>query len=129
MIAVLIAGAVAMVLSLFGTRALISFFDRIGKGQPILGSDDHGPVHHLKKQGTATMGGIAIMMSAFVGWAVAHLRGGIALSDQAMIMWAICGVLSVIGFLDDYLKVHRAQNRGIFWNVLILDILCICSHQ
>ena len=115
MIAVLIAGAVAMVLSLFGTRALISFFDRIGKGQPILGSEDHGPVHHMKKQGTATMGGIAIMVSAFIGWAAAHLRGGIALSDQAMIMWAICGVLSVIGFLDDYLKVHRAQNRGIFW--------------
>ena len=115
MIAVLIAGAVAMVLSLFGTRALISFFDRIGKGQPILGSEDHGPVHHMKKQGTATMGGIAIMVSAFLGWAAAHLRGGIALSDQAMIMWAICGVLSVIGFLDDYLKVHRAQNRGIFW--------------
>ena len=115
MIAVLIAGAVAMVLSLFGTRALISFFDRIGKGQPILGSEDHGPVHHMKKQGTATMGGIAIMVSAFLGWAAAHLRGGIALSDQAMIMWAICGVLSIIGFLDDYLKVHRAQNRGIFW--------------
>jgi phospho-N-acetylmuramoyl-pentapeptide-transferase len=115
MIAVLIAGAVAMVLSLFGTRALISFFDRIGKGQPILGSEDHGPVHHMKKQGTATMGGIAIMVSAFIGWAAAHLRGGIALSDQAMIMWAICGVLSAIGFLDDYLKVHRAQNRGIFW--------------
>jgi phospho-N-acetylmuramoyl-pentapeptide-transferase len=115
MIAVLIAGAVAMVLSLFGTRALISFFDRIGKGQPILGSDDHGPVHHMKKQGTATMGGIAIMVSAFIGWAVAHLRGGIALSDQAMIMWAICGVMSVIGFLDDFLKVRHAHNRGIFW--------------
>jgi phospho-N-acetylmuramoyl-pentapeptide-transferase len=115
MIAVLIAGSVAMMLSLFGTRALISFFDSIGKGQPILGSDDHGPVHHMKKQGTATMGGIAIMVSAFVGWAVAHLRGGIALSDQAMIMWAICGVMSVIGFLDDFLKVRRAHNRGIFW--------------
>ena len=115
MIAVLIAGAVAMVLSLFGTRALISFFDSIGKGQPILGSDDHGPVHHMKKQGTATMGGIAIMVSAFVGWAVAHLRGGIALSDQAMIMWAICGVMSVLGFLDDFLKVRHAHNRGIFW--------------
>jgi phospho-N-acetylmuramoyl-pentapeptide-transferase len=115
MIAVLIAGAVSMVLSLFGTRALISFFDSIGKGQPILGSDDHGPVHHMKKQGTATMGGIAIMLSAFIGWAVAHLRDGIALSDQAMIMWAVCLVLSIIGFLDDFLKVRHAHNRGIFW--------------
>jgi hypothetical protein len=39
-IAVLIAGAVSMVLSLFGTRWLIHFFDNLGKGQPIgLGHD------------------------------------------------------------------------------------------
>jgi phospho-N-acetylmuramoyl-pentapeptide-transferase len=69
----------------------------------------------MKKQGTATMGGIAIMFSAFIGWLAGHLRGGIALSDQAMIMWAICGVLSIIGFLDDFLKVRRSHNRGIFW--------------
>lgn len=74
MIAVLIAGAVSMLLSLFGTRRLITFFDNLGKGQPILGSEDHGPVHHMKKQGTATMGGLAILFSAFIGWLVAHLR-------------------------------------------------------
>ena len=78
MIAVLIAGAVAMLLSLFGTRWLIRIFDNLGKGQPILGSEDHGPVHHMKKQGTATMGGLAILLSAFIAWSVAHLRGGIA---------------------------------------------------
>lgn len=115
MIAVLIAGAVAMALSLFGTRWLISFFDTLGKGQPILGSEDHGPVHHLKKQGTATMGGIAILGSAFIGWLVAHLRPGIALSDQAMIMWAGVGLLAVMGFLDDFLKVRKSHNRGILW--------------
>jgi len=115
MIAVLIAGSVSMMLSLFGTRWLITFFDKLGKGQPILGSDDHGPVHHMKKQGTATMGGIAIMFSAFIGWLMAHVRGGIALSDQAMIMWAGVGILSFMGFLDDYLKVKRQHNRGIFW--------------
>jgi len=43
-IAVLIAGAVSMLLSLFGTRRLIMFFDNLGKGQPILGSEDHGPL-------------------------------------------------------------------------------------
>lgn len=115
MIAVLIAGAVSMVLSLFGTRWLIGFFDRLGKGQPILGSEDLGPVHHMKKQGTATMGGIAILVSAFVGWLVAHLRDGLALSDQAMIMWAGVAIMAVMGFLDDYLKVRKSHNRGIFW--------------
>jgi len=115
MIAVLIAGAVSMILSLFGTRRLIGFFDNLGKGQPILGSEDHGPVHHMKKQGTATMGGIAILISAFVGWLVAHTRDGIALSDQAMIMWAGVAILAAMGFLDDYLKVRKSHNRGIFW--------------
>ena len=115
MIAVLIAGSVAMILSLFGTRWLIAIFDSLGKGQPILGSEDHGPVHHMKKQGTATMGGIAIIFAAFIGWLVAHLRGGIALSDQAMIMWAGVGVLSLMGFLDDFLKVRKSHNRGILW--------------
>jgi phospho-N-acetylmuramoyl-pentapeptide-transferase len=114
-IAVLIAGAVSMILSLFGTRRLIAFFDNLGKGQPILGSEDNGPVHHMKKQGTATMGGLAILVSAFIGWLVAHLRGGIALSDQAMIMWAGVVILAAMGFLDDYLKVRKSHNRGIFW--------------
>ncbi|MFM9123408.1 MAG: hypothetical protein ACKOQX_11235 [Actinomycetota bacterium] len=42
----------------------MSFFKRLGKGQPILGAEDRGPVQHIKKQGTPTMGGIAIMFSA-----------------------------------------------------------------
>ena len=55
MIAVMIAGVTSMVLSLAGTRFLISFFRNRGKGQPILGKEDHGPTHHEKKSGTPTM--------------------------------------------------------------------------
>lgn len=56
MIAILTAAAVAMVASLIGTRVLIFVFKRMGKGQPILGAEDRGPVQHMKKQGTPTMG-------------------------------------------------------------------------
>ena len=115
MIAVLIAGACAMVVSLFGTRWLIHVFDTIGKGQPILGSEDHGPVHHMKKQGTATMGGLAILVAAFIGWMVAHVRRALPFSDQALIMWAGVAILAFMGFLDDFLKVRKSHNRGIFW--------------
>ncbi|NBT36856.1 MAG: phospho-N-acetylmuramoyl-pentapeptide-transferase [Actinobacteria bacterium] len=87
MISILIAGAVAMFFSLAGTRFLMSYFRRLGKGQPILGAEDHGPVHQMGKQGTPTMGGIAILVSGVVGWT----------------------------FLDDFLKVRRQHNRGIFW--------------
>lgn len=115
MIAVLIDGAVAMLVSLAATRGLISFFVRLGKGQPILGAEDHGPVHQMGKQGTPTMGGIAILLAAAVGWLAAHLRGGLPFSDQAGIIWLTVFVLAAIGFIDDYLKVKRQHNRGIFW--------------
>ena len=115
MIAVMIAGAAAMFVAMLGTRGLIIFFRNRGKGQPILGKEDHGPEHHLKKQGTPTMGGLAIVVAAFVGWFVAHLRRGLAFSDQAMIIWVGILVMAFMGFLDDYIKVKRAHNRGIFW--------------
>lgn len=115
MIAVLIAGAVGMIASLAGTRGLIEFFKRLGKGQPILGAEDHGPVHHMAKQGTPTMGGIAILSAGFLGWLVAHFREGLPFSDQAIVIWVTILVLATIGFLDDYLKVRRQHNRGIFW--------------
>lgn len=115
MIAVMISAATAMAVALVGTRALITFFRNRGKGQPILGKEDRGPDHHLGKQGTPTMGGLAIITAAFVGWAVAHIRPGIAFSDQAMIIWVGILVMAFMGFLDDYIKVRRSHNRGIFW--------------
>jgi len=111
----MIAGSVAMLVSLIGTRYLITFFRNRGKGQPILGKEDRGPDHHMHKQGTPTMGGIAIVVSAFFGWVVAHFRHGLVLSNQAVIAWVGILALSAMGFLDDYIKVSKGHNRGIFW--------------
>ena len=113
-IAVMIAGAVSTIVSLFGTRYLIAFFRTRGRGQPILGKEDHGPEHHMVKQGTPTMGGIAIVVAAFIGWIVAHVRD-IAFSDQAMIVWVGILAMSFMGLLDDWIKVRKRHNRGIFW--------------
>ena len=115
MIAVMIAGAVATFVSLFGTRALIGFFRTRGRGQPILGKEDHGPEHHMHKQGTPTMGGLAIVGAALIGWLVAHIRRGLAFSDQTMIVWVVVLAMAFMGFLDDYIKVKKRHNRGIFW--------------
>ena len=128
MIAVVIGGAVAMVLSLLGSRYLITFFRHRGKGQPILGKEDRGPDHHASKSGTPTMGGLAIVIAAFLGWVVAHTRSGLVFSNQALIMWAGILVLALMGFLDDFIKVRKAHNRGIFWKkksyiTLLLSIL------
>ena len=131
MIAVFIAGATAMVLSLLGTKGVITFFRNKGKGQPILGKEDLGPEHHMSKQGTPTMGGIAIIIAALIGWLAAHmLRDGIAFSDQAMIIWVTILIMAVMGFLDDYMKVVKSHNRGILWKkkgyiTLGLSVICL----
>jgi phospho-N-acetylmuramoyl-pentapeptide-transferase len=120
-IAVMLGGAFAIVLSLFGTRALIRVFRSRGKGQPILGKEDRGPEHHLSKQGTPTMGGLAIVFAAFGGWVLAHLVSralldrSLAISTQALIVWVGIAVMAAMGFLDDYIKVRKMHNRGIFW--------------
>ena len=126
MIAILTAAAVAMVASLIGTRLLIVVFKRIGKGQPILGAEDRGPVQHMQKQGTPTMGGIAILFSAGLGWFVAHFRDGLPFSDQSIIIWAAIFVLGFVGFLDDFLKVQRQHNRGLFWKKKGYITFAIC---
>ena len=115
MIAVMIAGVVAGIVSLFATRALITMFRTRGLGQPILGKEDRGPEHHMPKQGTPTMGGIAILVAALVGWMCAHVREGLPFSTQALIVWVGILGMALMGFLDDFIKVRKRHNRGIFW--------------
>jgi len=114
-IVIMLAGSVATLVSLFGTRFLIVFFRDRGQGQPILGREDRGPEHHMVKQGTPTMGGLAIVTAALVGWLVAHVRPGLPFSNQAMIVWVGVLLMAFMGFLDDYIKVRKGHNRGIFW--------------
>jgi phospho-N-acetylmuramoyl-pentapeptide-transferase len=114
-ISILLAAAVSTIVSLFGTRYLISFFRTRGQGQPILGKEDMGPEHHMAKQGTPTMGGLAIVIAAFLGWLVAHVRADLPFATQSMIVWAGVLFMALMGFLDDFIKVRKRHNRGIFW--------------
>ena len=115
MISILLAGSVALFGSLFGTRYLITFFRSRGQGQPILGKEDLGPEHHMAKQGTPTMGGLAIVGAALIGWIVAHVRPGLPFATQTLIMWVGVAFMASMGFLDDFIKVRKRHNRGIFW--------------
>jgi phospho-N-acetylmuramoyl-pentapeptide-transferase len=67
---ILIAGAIALFLSLFGTPALIRGLARRGYGQIIR---DDGPSSHHTKRGTPTMGGIIIIFASALGYFIAHL--------------------------------------------------------
>jgi len=113
LIALLIAAFVAAAVSLVGTRFTIRYLSRIGRGQPILGRDELGP-EHQHKEGTPTMGGIAILAAAFVGYVVAHVRT-VYFSDQAFVILGGVAALALVGFTDDFIKVRAKRNRGIFW--------------
>ena len=58
---ILIAGALALLFSLFGTPALIRALARRGYGQIIR---DDGPSTHHTKRGTPTMGGVIIIFGS-----------------------------------------------------------------
>ncbi len=79
---------------------------RQGKGQPIR---DDGPLSHLAKRGTPTMGGLMILTSLTVAmflW----------MDFSNRYLWA-CMLITVgfglIGFLDDYDKIKKKSHKGI----------------
>jgi phospho-N-acetylmuramoyl-pentapeptide-transferase len=112
--ALFIAGALAMAISLVGTRVMITVFRNLGRGQPILGKEDRGP-EHQHKAGTPTMGGLAILGAALLAYLLTHLRRGVVFADQTVIIIIGMLALAALGFMDDFVKVRRARNRGIFW--------------
>lgn len=111
---ILISAAVGLVLSLLLTPYLIRFFSRQGFGQEIR---NDGPQTHLKKRGTPTMGGIAIIIAMWVGYAVAVLvqlltgDGGPTASGW-LLLYLTTG-LGLVGFLDDFIKLRKERSLGL----------------
>lgn len=97
----------ALVLSfVFGPVLIRTLRTRQNGGQPIR---TDGPVGHLAKQGTPTMGGFLILFALTVATVLwADLTNGY--------VWVALGVTityGTIGFLDDYLKVLHRNSAGL----------------
>ena len=107
---ILIAGAFALLFSLFGTPLLIRTLANRGFGQVIR---DDGPSSHHTKRGTPTMGGIVIIVAAVLAYAIAHLFSGRPPTVSALLVIGLVICLGLIGFLDDYLKISRNQSLGL----------------
>jgi len=107
---ILIAGAIALFLSLFGTPALIRFLARRGYGQIIR---DDGPSSHHTKRGTPTMGGIIIIFASAAGYFTAHALTRNTISTSALLVLGLMASLGFVGFLDDWLKVSRQKSLGL----------------
>lgn len=121
MIRLLIAAAVAMATSLVGTRFLIRWLSRLHIGQPIR---DDGPEGHATKAGTPTMGGLAIVSGAVLGYVLSDLYHGIYTRTGILVMLAIIGG-GTVGLLDDWIKVIRERNLGLNKRAKMLGLLSV----
>lgn len=107
---ILIAGALALMFSLFGTPALIKVLARRGYGQFIR---DDGPESHHVKRGTPTMGGIVIIASVIASYFIAHLISGNGVTASALLVMGLVVMLGLLGFADDFMKISRQNSAGI----------------
>ena len=114
MVRVLIAGLIAMVVSIVIGPKFIEFMRRNELGQPIR---EDGPAGHVVKQGTPVMGGLLIMLCAFLPFLALSRYTLPALT--VLFVTVGCGA---IGFLDDFIKLRHRRSLGLKgrWKLLLL---------
>ena len=96
----------ALLISLLLGPVMIRKLRKLQIGQSIR---NDGPVTHLKKAGTPTMGGLLILASVFLStllWA--------NLTNRFVWLALFCTAwMGVLGFVDDYLKVVAKNSKGL----------------
>ena len=100
------AGAGFVLTALFGL-IVVPALRRAKVGQAI---KTDGPVWHMGKQGTPTMGGIMFIAAALavsVAW-------GLWQNDwTALVVFGFAAVFGIIGFIDDFAKLRHHENTGL----------------
>jgi phospho-N-acetylmuramoyl-pentapeptide-transferase len=109
-IGLLAGSAVSLLFTLFLTPLFIRLFRRLEWGQFIR---DDGPVTHHAKRGTATMGGLVVILASVIGYLVAVPFTPAALSPTPLLVLFLMVGLGLVGFLDDFLKTRKQQSLGL----------------
>ncbi len=114
MIQIVLSGLIALVVALFGTPLLIKLLTRRNLAQSIRESAD-GIVYpeHSGKKGTPSMGGVAIVVAAVLGYGGAHLIRWAPPSVSGLLALYLMVGLSLVGLADDYLKVFKSRSGGV----------------
>lgn len=111
---IIISGAVSFLVAIFLTPLLIRYFSAEGLGQEIR---EDGPRSHMRKRGTPTMGGIAILAGIVLAYLAANLyalaSGMQAFTASGIIVLLLTVALGLLGFADDYIKLAQARNLGL----------------
>ncbi|MGV9826216.1 MULTISPECIES: phospho-N-acetylmuramoyl-pentapeptide-transferase [unclassified Gordonia (in: high G+C Gram-positive bacteria)] len=112
---ILIAGAIAVAVSIILTPLLIRVFSRQGFGQEIR---VEGPQSHQTKRGTPSMGGVAIIVALWAGYFGSHIAGvfldaGNGPTASGLLVLGLATSLGIVGFLDDFIKIRKHRNLGL----------------
>ncbi len=101
---------IAFFLAVVAGIILIPVLRRLKAGQSI---KENGPVWHMHKQGTPTMGGL-IFIPAIVITTLALCMKELAAGELAHVaMLVLALIFGAIGFLDDFEKVKKKGNTGL----------------
>jgi phospho-N-acetylmuramoyl-pentapeptide-transferase len=122
-IRLLLAVGLATVVSWIGTKVLIGWLTSRHIGQPI---HEDVPEGHTVKAGTPTMGGLAIVGGAVVGYVVSDLYDGVFTWTGLITMGAIAGA-GLVGFFDDWLKLSRERNLGLNKRAKTIGLLTVAA--
>lgn len=110
MIAIIIAGCVGLIFTLFATPLFIRLFHKLQWGQFIR---EDGPQGHFHKRGTPTMGGIVFVIGSVLGYFIAVLATGDRFTASGGLVLFMMVGLGIVGFIDDFLKVRQKQSLGL----------------
>jgi phospho-N-acetylmuramoyl-pentapeptide-transferase len=72
---------------------------------------EDAPDTHRAKQGTPTMGGLAIIAGILSGGAFILVKDGFSADIMALML--VCTGFGLIGFIDDFTKVAKRRNKGL----------------
>lgn len=111
---VVIAGAIATLVSFLGTPLLINLLRKHGYSQAIRASEE-GRLYpaHEGKRGTPSMGGLAIIIAVLAGYFLTHLVTWRPVSISALLVLYLMVGLGLVGLADDYLKIFKQRSTGL----------------
>lgn len=105
----IIALIAAWILGALFTKALIPFMEKKQFRQYVR---EEGPQSHLKKTGTPSMGGTAIISAAVIIALIAAACSG-RLNIEVLGVLAAMILFGIVGFVDDYEKAIKKNNLGL----------------